>query len=280
MSDPHNTLIRAGDLRLNTFEWGSPANPPLILLHGLASTSHMFDLIAPQFARDYHIIAFDQRGHGLSDKPDTGYDFETIASDLDNLLAAMGLSDVPITLAGHSWGAATTVYYTATRPQRVQKAILIDGGLRPMTDFFKSLDDMAPPPRHNQTLANIKRMIRENWLGAAYRPELEPLALSIYNVTNPDDVQPHLKLANHMQIASALWNYSASDYFPRIQSPLLAVLGIGVGESLDPRTQAYAEAARASLKQFEVVWMPDTIHDIPWHRPNELVSVMRRFLKT
>lgn len=279
MSDPRNIMIHAGDLRLNTFEWGSATNPPLILLHGLASTSHMFDLIAPQLAADYHVIAFDQRGHGLSDKPDTGYDFETIASDLDNLLAAMGLSDVPVALAGHSWGAATTVYYTTTRPQRVQKAILIDGGLRPMTDFFKSLDDMAPPQRHNQTLADIKRMIRENWLGAAYRPELEPLALSIYDLTNPDDVHPHLKLANHMQIASALWNYRALDYFSRIQSPVLAVLGIGVGESLDPRTQGYTEAARASLKQFEVVWMPDTIHDIPWHRPNELVSLMRRFLK-
>ncbi len=278
MPEAQNRLVQAGRLRLNVFEWGRADDPLLVLLHGLASSSHMFDLIAPQLAEDFHVITYDQRGHGLSDKPHTGYDFETISTDLDNLLETMGLANKPFALAGHSWGAATALYYTATRPQRVQKTILIDGGLRPVTDFFNSVDEMAPPQHHNWPIADVKRMIREDWLGAAYRPELEPLVLSIYDQSNPHDVQPHLKLAQHMQIAQALWDFKAADYFAEVQTPLLAVLGIGFGESPDPRVKAYVNEAKASLKYFDVAWMPDTIHDIPWHRPHELATIMQRFL--
>ena len=278
MPEARNQFVQAGNMRLNVYEWGSDAKPPLILLHGLASSSHMFDLIAPELAADYHVIAFDQRGHGLSDKPDAGYDYETIASDLDHLLTALGLGDIPFVLAGHSWGASTAFYYTATRPQRVQKTILIDGGLRPVTDFFETVAAMAPPQYQNRTVAEVKRSIRENWLGATYRPELEPPALSIYDLSNPNDVQPYLKLANHMQIAPALWNFRAADYFAQVQSPVLAVLGIGIGETLDPHVQDYVAQAKAGLKDFEAVWMPDTIHDIPWHRPHELLTIMRTFL--
>jgi len=278
MLEPHNHVVEVGDLRLNVFEWGSSDKPLLVLLHGLASSSHMFDLIAPKLAEDFHVIAYDQRGHGLSDKPDTGYDFETISSDLDNLLLAMGLANKEFVLAGHSWGGFTALYYAATRAARVRKAILIDGGLQRATDLFDSLEAMAPPQRANWSIADVKRMIHENWLGAAYRPELEPLVLSIYDQSNPNDVKPYLTLARHMQIARALWDFRAVDYFAKVQAPVLAVLGIGFGEAPDPRIKAYVNEAKAKLKHFDAAWMPETIHDIPWHRPQELVEIMRRFL--
>ncbi len=278
MAEAQNRLVKAGNVKLNVFEWGEASKPLLILLHGLASSSHMFDLIAPKLADDYYVIAYDQRGHGLSDKPAAGYDFETIATDLDHLLETMGLANIPFALVGHSWGAWTALYYAATRPQRVQKTILIDGGLRPVTDFFKSVDEMAPPQHQNWPISDVKRMIREDWLGAAYRPELEPLVLSIYDLTNPNDVQPHLKLAQHMQIAQALWDFKAVNYFAKVQTPVLAVLGIGFGEAPDPQLKAYVNEAKAGFKHFDAAWMPDTIHDIPWHRPYELVTIMEQFL--
>src|ERR1051325_4783654 len=106
MVDVRNRWVQTDELRLNVFEWGSAAKPLLILLHGLASSSHMFDLIAPDLAVAYHVIAFDTRRHGLSDKPISGYDYETVASDLDRLIAALGLINTPFVLAGHSWGAS------------------------------------------------------------------------------------------------------------------------------------------------------------------------------
>ncbi|MEZ4668212.1 MAG: alpha/beta hydrolase [Anaerolineae bacterium] len=278
MSQPSIRPVTVSRLRLNVCEWGTPGQPLLVLLHGLASTLHMFDLIAPQLASDFHVIAYDQRGHGLSDKPVTGYDFETVAADLDHLLDALGLTGQPFVLAGHSWGAYTALYYAATRSASVHKTILIDGGLRPMTDYFSRVEEMAPPQHHNWALEEVKRMIREDWLGAAFRPELEQLVLSIYDTSNPSAVKPHLSLKNHMEIASALWNFRAVDYYTRIQSPLLVINAVNTGNTPDPRLQAYVAAVEQQVEHCKAIWMPDTIHDIPWQRPGQLVEIMRAFM--
>ncbi len=279
MFHPNNHFITIGNVGLNVYEWGTSLQPPLIFLHGLASTSHMFDLIAPQFAANYRVIAYDQRGHGLSDKPDTGYDFETISADLDQLVVELGLTSRKFTLAGHSWGAYTALYYAATRPTRLNNAILIDGGLRPMSDHFSQVDDMAPPQHRNWPLTEVKRMIREDWLGVAFRPELEPLVLSIYDTSDAFDVQPHLKLANHMQIARALWNFNSKDYYSLVQCPMLIINAVDTGESPDPQFKMTIADAQQLLRNSKAVWMPNTSHDVPWHRPQELVSVMRQFLQ-
>ncbi len=278
MPDIHNHFVSVGALRLNVFDWGTDGQPPLILLHGLASTSRMFDLLAPELIKEYHVVAYDQRGHGLSDKPDDGYDFESIASDLDRLLDALGFGAQPVALAGHSWGASTVLYYAATRLQRVRRSILIDGGLTRVTDSFARLEDMAPPQARNRTLDDLKTMIRQHWLGDAWRPELEPLVLSIYDLSDPLDVQPRLTLARHMQIAEALWNFRPLEYYARVVCPILNIAARRAGEPPNARLQAYAAEAQAQNPRLQFVEMLDTIHDIPWQRPRELAELMRRFL--
>jgi pimeloyl-ACP methyl ester carboxylesterase len=284
MSEAHSRTVRAGDLQLHIQDWDTPGQPPLVFLHGLASTSHMFDLIAPAFAVDYHVLAVDQRGHGLSDKPGDGYDFETIARDLDNLLDALGVGSEPITLAGHSWGAATALYYAATRPASVSSAILIDGGIRVLADRFPTWAEaeqgMAPPRNVGVDVEGIKRRIRERWLGDAWRPDIEPLALSIYDLSNPNDVRARLAFDNHMKIAYSLWTFRPSDYYSHVRCPVLIVNTVAPGKDIDPQWQRYSDDALSQLQHGQVVWMRDSIHDIPWHRPAELAEVIGRFLGT
>lgn len=273
--------VQVGDLQFHVQEWGDPQNPVIVLLHGLASTSHMFDLIAPALGEYFYVIAPDQRGHGLSDKPSSGYDFETIASDLDGLLDAYGVQQAIV--FGHSWGAYTTFYYAVTRPDRVVRAGLIDGGIRPLNDVYPTWADaeqqMAPPRYVKQSVADIEQMIQYDWLGAAYRPELLPLALSIFDTSNPNDVHAHLSRANHMQIARALWEIRPYQDYLRIECPLLIVNAIAPGEFADPQFGTMiAEAEQMIGSAVVVVWMPETIHDIPWDRPDELLAVLGEFL--
>ena len=56
--------------------------PDLVLLHGLASNLNIWNLVAPILAQEFNVYSLDQRGHGLSFKPDNGYDFESITKDL------------------------------------------------------------------------------------------------------------------------------------------------------------------------------------------------------
>ena len=274
-------FLKIDDLQLHVQEWGDPRSPTLVLLHGLASTSHMFDLIAPALGDYFHVVAPDQRGHGLSDKPSSGYDFETIARDLDGLLDAYGVEQGIV--FGHSWGAYTTLYYAATRPERIVKAGLIDGGIRLFSELFptwaEAEQQMSPPAYVNRTLADIEHMIQCDWLGAAYRPELLPLALSVFDISDPNNVHAHLSRANHMQIARAIWDIHPYQYYLQVECPLLSVNAIAPGDDTpDAQLQANMAEAEELFSSAEVVWMPDTIHDIPWHRPDELLAIMGQFL--
>src|SRR3990170_3000694 len=87
-------------------DWGGNGRL-VLLLHGLASTAHIWDFVAPLLAERHRVVALDQRGHGLSAKPDDGYDYATVARDavalLDHLHAPSAI------VVGHSWGASVAI---------------------------------------------------------------------------------------------------------------------------------------------------------------------------
>ena len=64
--------------------------PPLLLIHGWPGSWYYWRLVMPALARDFEVIAVDQRGIGLSDKPEEGYDTGTLANDLAGLMDALG----------------------------------------------------------------------------------------------------------------------------------------------------------------------------------------------
>src|ERR671922_2841809 len=64
--------------------------PPLLLVHGWPQNLYAWRLVMPALARDFEVIAPDQRGIGLTDKPPNGYDPGTIAGDLVALMDALG----------------------------------------------------------------------------------------------------------------------------------------------------------------------------------------------
>ncbi len=64
--------VQGDGVRLAVREW--PGNG--LSLHGLASTSRIWDLVAPHLAPRFRVVAYDQRGHGLSGKPSSGYGFD------------------------------------------------------------------------------------------------------------------------------------------------------------------------------------------------------------
>ncbi len=115
-----------GDMQLHLRHWAGEKRP-FVLLHGLASNNHTWDMVAVELANAGHeVIAVNQRGHGLSDKPAAGYDFATITDDLLLLLDRMGV-DQPF-LAGQSWGGNVVLAFAARYPRRVQGLIFVDGG--------------------------------------------------------------------------------------------------------------------------------------------------------
>ena len=80
--------VDTGQLRLHAVTGGQ--GPPLLLVHGWPQTWYAWRMLMPALARDFQVVAVDQRGIGLSDKPPDGYDTGTLANDMVGLMEALG----------------------------------------------------------------------------------------------------------------------------------------------------------------------------------------------
>jgi hypothetical protein len=81
-------FIEVNGLRLHYLDWGNRDKPAFIMLHGIGRDAHSFDHIAPRFVSEYHVLAFDLRGHGDSAwDPAGAYLVEDFVGDLERVFA-------------------------------------------------------------------------------------------------------------------------------------------------------------------------------------------------
>jgi non-heme chloroperoxidase len=110
---PSSPSIRVDRLRLRDglqleyAERGRRGGPTLLLLHGITDSWRSFEPVLPYLPADQHAIALTQRGHGGSDKPDSGYRTRDFAADAAAVVRALGLQSVIV--VGHSMGAANAM---------------------------------------------------------------------------------------------------------------------------------------------------------------------------
>ncbi|SER50153.1 alpha/beta fold hydrolase [Natrinema salaciae] len=103
--------------------------PPLVLLHGWPQTWYEWRDVIPQLAADYTVIAPDLRGLGDSETPVSGYDKDTVATDVRELVHHLGFGDEPIALVGHDWGMPTAYAYAAQYRDEVRALCVLEAGL-------------------------------------------------------------------------------------------------------------------------------------------------------
>jgi pimeloyl-ACP methyl ester carboxylesterase len=118
-------FIIAGDLTFHYVQWGEQG-PPIIFVHGLTANAFCFLAFADDLARDHRVFAYDLRGRGDSDKPESGYSVPIHATDLAELIDELGL-DRPV-VVGHSLGALVGLYFAKHYPEKLSKLVLIDAG--------------------------------------------------------------------------------------------------------------------------------------------------------
>lgn len=118
-------FIIAGELTFHYAQWGEKG-PPIIFVHGLTANAFSFQAFADDLSRDHRVFAYDLRGRGESDKPETGYSIPIHAADLAELIDELDL-DRPI-IAGHSLGALIGLYFATQYKDKLSKLILIDAG--------------------------------------------------------------------------------------------------------------------------------------------------------
>ncbi|WP_438803981.1 alpha/beta fold hydrolase [Nocardia cyriacigeorgica] len=98
--------IPVDGIELAGFEWGDPAAPPLVLVHGASDTHRTWEQVAVILADEFRVITYDVRGHGQSGAPHAlgDYRLDRLADDLYAVIDTVS-PDRPVHLAGHGWGA-------------------------------------------------------------------------------------------------------------------------------------------------------------------------------
>lgn len=122
-------------------DWGT--GRPIVFLAPWSLNSTWWDYhLASLNAAGFRCVAFDRRGHGRSDEPASGYDFDTLADDVAAVMTALDLRDV--LLVGHSMGAAEAVRYMARHNAARVRQLMLIGTITPVTITRPDNPDGAP----------------------------------------------------------------------------------------------------------------------------------------
>ena len=194
-------------ISLRVIERGE-GEPRWLLVHGLASNARLWDGVATRLASaGAATVAVDQRGHGLSDRPDEGFDMATVADDLARLVTALGWERV--VLAGQSWGGNVVLEALARHPDRFLGAVCIDGGfirLRDRFDDWESCAEALAPPHLIGTPVEEMR----GWVDRSAHdwPEEGRLGtMANFEVRADGTIAPWLTRERHMAILEGMWNH-------------------------------------------------------------------------
>jgi pimeloyl-ACP methyl ester carboxylesterase len=139
--------VDTGELRLHAVTGGD--GPPLMLVHGWPQTWYAWRMLMPTLAQDFSVVAVDQRGIGLSDKPQHGYDTATLASDLVALMDVLGHSR--FALYGTDVGMPIAYAVAADHRNRVDRLVVSEAplpGISPSPPLFL-------PPQLNERLWHL-----------------------------------------------------------------------------------------------------------------------------
>jgi len=280
---PVDRAVRGDGVILHAREWapgptGAGPRAPFVLLHGLSSNARIWDGVAVRLATcGARVVAIDQRGHGESEQPGSGYDFETVTRDL-----ALALADLEIprpVLAGHSWGANVGLQYAAEHPEGVAALVLVDGGFGDVAELGggrEAVRRRLAPPRFAIRLAS--------WLGEAGRwlppgvdphePWIQGFLRAGVEVDGDGTARARFHFDNHMQVIDALYDQRPSELLAGVACPVL--LCPAGGRNAAPRHAAVDRAARLAADA-RVTWFEDAMHDIPLQRPAQLAAELASF---
>ncbi len=249
-----------------------------LLVHGLASNARLWDGLSRELSSlGYKVAIVDQRGHGRSDKPQTGYDFATVSRDLavvtEHLSSTSGF--VQPVIAGQSWGAAVAESFASDYGQLVGGVVAVDGGMTALAERFPEWSEckalLAPPNMLGIPWEHFESLVRSNhpdW------PESGIQGVLANMERLPDGTfRPWLSREHHMEILWHLWQHNPFDVCEKLGVPILFVAAGG-----DPIRDEAKEVALDRLSKIarksKTVWFNPADHDIHAQFPEQLAKLM------
>ncbi len=274
--------LKLNGLRINYFEWKGRGRRPLVLMHGLRDYAYYWQDSANRLLDDFHIYAFDQRGHGESERAPGGYLVWALAADLAAFVDSVGLERFD--LAGLSLGSRCSMAYARDNWQRLGHLALMDMGPQMAKVGARGLKaDMtakADAPPSSFAYEDALAFFRRQW-PSLDEPSLRRLVQNAL-VRGEDADAPSGLYSNRYDRRLADITTKAAipeidylwDSLTRIQCPTLVMRGEHSPILDDEISGRMVE----SLPDGRLYVFQDTGHSLPRLRPQKFADVLRRFL--
>jgi pimeloyl-ACP methyl ester carboxylesterase len=276
--------VDTGDLRQHVVIGGD--GPPLLLVHGWPQTWYAWRQVMPALANDFTVIAPDQRGIGLTDKPAAGYDSATTANDLIALMDELGYDRFAI--YGTDIGLPIAYAVAADHPQRVERLVVSEAplpGVSPSPPLF------VPPQLNakfwhlmfNQLPAEVNEALVRGREDIFFGAEFDASAGS---QKLPDDVVDYYidvlrsdpnALRGSFGMYRELVTTSAQNEQRKARRLTMPVLAIGGAESA---SEGIGNTMKLVADDVPTVVLPGAGHWVAEQAPAALVTAVTKFLVT
>lgn len=272
--------VDTGDVRLHAVVGGD--GPPLLLIHGWPGSWYYWRLVMPALARDFEVIAVDQRGIGLSDKPEAGYDTGTLANDLVGLMDALGHERFSV--VGVDTGMLIGYALAADHPERVARVALGEAPLPGITppsplvlpDQIKARLWHIPfnqQEKVNEQLVTGREAI---FFGAEFNASAGTNKLSeetveyyVDGLSDPD------ALHGSFQLYRAFGTTTAQNEERKTRRLPMPVLAMGGAQSLGAMA---ADTMKLTADDVQTLVIPGIGHWLAEEAPDEMVAALTEFL--
>jgi 3-oxoadipate enol-lactonase/4-carboxymuconolactone decarboxylase len=254
-------FVSVKDLTVHVLIEGPPGAPPLVLLHSLGTTAHVWDEQAAELSRSFRVIRPDLRGHGLTTCTPGPYSMELFADDLAALLDALGINQAHI--GGISIGGMIAQAFAAAQPERTASLLLVDTA-------------MAIPPAQSWTeraakvrtegITSIEDAVIARWVTPAFINTAPAEGLRAMLLRTP--------VEGYAASAEAIAAADLSASTGRLNLPTLII----VGDQDQSTPVASARALNKAITGSSLVVIENAAHIPLVEKPKEITSAMLDFL--
>jgi pimeloyl-ACP methyl ester carboxylesterase len=273
--------VDAGDVRLHAVTGGH--GPPLLLIHGWPGSWYYWRLLMPSLARDFTLVAVDQRGVGLSDKPEDGYDSATLAGDMVGLMDALGHQRFAV--VGVDTGMLIGYALAADHADRVERVALGEAplpGISPPAPLIlpDSLVDRLYHLPFNQLKETNERLVRgreDIFFGAEFDASAGTHKLPREVVRYHVDLLASSQEALHgtFQLYRAFGPTTAQNEERKTRPLTMPVLAIGGAESSG---EMVGQTMRLCADDVQTIVIPDCGHWLAEQAQDAMLVALTAFL--
>ena len=268
----------------HVLEWGNPAGPPLVLLHGWGDCGASFQFMVDELPEGTFVVAPDWRGFGRTASRTLGYWFPDYLADLHALLSIYS-PDEPVDLLGHSMGANAAALYAGTFPERIRRFVNAEGFGLPDSDpagapanyrrwiekrqdpevfsTFGSFDDLAAVIRKRSPEMPVDRarFVARQWARLADDGRVELRADPAHKLPNA--------VLYRRQEAAACWR--------AIEADVLLIMGERTAFAEAMADWRHEEPSARPFPGADLVVVPDCGHMLHFEQPADLARAVTAF---